>query len=179
MIIIWDQRMCGKVDHVANLFYVHTQFFHLYYVPLFPLKTFLVIAGTEGDDGFQGKQISLSLKSVLIGWLRTVLILAMVVSVISGIINGISYLDHQQPHNMNLTLFMMGVLLAAILIYWLTLRMNRASYWRALELGEELGVPKHAIAQLYVAEAGAEVDTQGPGHDAPNLPDDAFKRWNQ
>jgi hypothetical protein len=68
MVIIWGQRMYGRVDRFAGS-HVATRFFHLYYVPLIPLSSWLVLA--EHDEGrFQGIQVPLQLRSVMLAWTR-------------------------------------------------------------------------------------------------------------
>jgi len=68
MVIIWGQRMYGRVDRYAGA-HVSTRFFHLYYVPLIPISSWLVL-GTNDDDSFQGIQVPLSLRSVALAWTR-------------------------------------------------------------------------------------------------------------
>ena len=74
MILIWGQSNYGKVDVVPRLCYVTTRFFHLYYVPLIPLGSYVVLEGTENGNGFRGVPTSLSWRSVLAGWVRAVML---------------------------------------------------------------------------------------------------------
>ncbi len=76
MVIIWGQRMYGRVDRYAGA-HVSTRFFHLYYVPLIPLSSWLVL-GANDDDSFQGIQVPLQLRSVALAWTR-------VASVVAGV----------------------------------------------------------------------------------------------
>ncbi len=69
--LIYGQTMYGKVDEVPGFCWISTQFFHLYYVPLIPLQSFVILAGSEGSDGFQGTPTRMSMRSVLVAWLRT------------------------------------------------------------------------------------------------------------
>jgi hypothetical protein len=64
------QRLCGKVDRVPGFFYVSTKFFHVDYMPLFPMGSYLVFEGTERGEQFRGEKIRVSWKSVLTGLLR-------------------------------------------------------------------------------------------------------------
>src|SRR4051794_31008614 len=75
MILIFGQRLCGKVDEVPGICYVATRFLHLYYVPLIPLSSWVILRGTESASGFKGQQIRLSCKSVLLGWLQAFLVI--------------------------------------------------------------------------------------------------------
>jgi hypothetical protein len=68
---IHGQRLCGKVDRVPGLFYVSTKFFHVDYMPLFPVGSYLVIEGTEQGEKFHGTKIKMRWKSVMAGLLRS------------------------------------------------------------------------------------------------------------
>ena len=68
MVIVWGQRMYGRIDKLAGS-YVGTRFFHIYYLPLIPLSSWLVLE--EHDKGsFLGMRVPLQLRSVLAAWLR-------------------------------------------------------------------------------------------------------------
>ena len=67
---VYGQRLYGKVDHVPGMFYVSTMFFHVNYVPLVPLGSYVVLDGSDGDDSFQGTRVGLRFKSILAGYLR-------------------------------------------------------------------------------------------------------------
>ena len=100
MIIIWGQSNYGKVDVVPNLFYVATRFFHLYYVPLIPLATYLIVAGTEDENGsFQGVKLPMSLRSVLAGWVRAVLVLCIVAGLGTALVMGIEAAEGKVKQN--------------------------------------------------------------------------------
>ncbi|MDY3560282.1 hypothetical protein R5W23_001511 [Gemmata sp. JC673] len=70
MIIIFGEKSYGKVDRVPGVCYVVTTFAHLNYLPLFPLRSYIVIEGTESGGEFRGKQIGISLKSMIAGYAR-------------------------------------------------------------------------------------------------------------
>jgi hypothetical protein len=74
VIIIFGQKMYGKVDRVPGLCYVVTQFAHLNFLPLIPTGGYIIIEGTESGGEFRGKPIGLSLKSVFAGYVRVWLI---------------------------------------------------------------------------------------------------------
>jgi hypothetical protein len=175
MIIIWGQRMFGKTDHVGNLFYVRTQFFHLWYIPLIPLTTYIVLAGSEQGTGFKGMQTSMSLKSVLSGWVRAACVLGGAFCLIAGLINFMSYVDKNSTEGLANALLCVGVLAGAVLLYWLTMLFSRASYHRAVELASELGLAEEAVAQLYAA-APETYSSQEPSSSSESESDD---RWKQ
>jgi hypothetical protein len=70
MVIVWGTTHAGKVDEVpGGMFHVVTRFGHVYYIPLIPTASYLVL-DTTADGGFNGAPIPLSFKSMLAGWLR-------------------------------------------------------------------------------------------------------------
>jgi hypothetical protein len=75
MIVIWGQRMYGRVHRFAGS-HIATRFFHIYWLPLIPLSSWLVLE--EHEEGrFTGLQIPMSLRSVALAWLRIGALLAL------------------------------------------------------------------------------------------------------
>lgn len=75
--IVWGTRRFGWVDEVEGLGTVATTFFHLMFVPLIPLSTWLMI------DDERGIPMPMSLKSVLVAWVRAGLFWGAVASWVS------------------------------------------------------------------------------------------------
>ena len=72
MLLIFGTRLFGKVDQVDDV-HVATKFFHVQFVPLFPLESWVVLS--KDGDGWQGFPMAkLAWKSVLIAWLRAALV---------------------------------------------------------------------------------------------------------
>jgi hypothetical protein len=69
-------RRFGRVDDVPGVCHVATVFFHVLYVPLVPLRSWVVFGGTAKDDSWQGIPIPMSFKSVLLAWLRLPILVA-------------------------------------------------------------------------------------------------------
>lgn len=145
MVIIWGSGVYGKVDEVPRLFHVATRFGHLYYVPLIPLGSVVVLQNSA--DGFQGINIPLSGKSVIFAWLRAVL----VIGAIAGTIYGLVQLS--EGHASEGFGFLIGA--AVALGGWVYSKkaggINRASYARAVQLGELLGISEQARLMIEVA----------------------------
>ena len=76
--LIWGTRLFGKCDRVKGAFYVATTFFHLWFFPLIPTKTWLVLDQPRTGRGHRVIPLPLSLKSVALGYLRAILIVASV-----------------------------------------------------------------------------------------------------
>jgi hypothetical protein len=162
MLIIWGQRLYGKVDEVPGLFYVRTRFFHIYYIPLFPLQTFIVLAGSETGNGFKGKATSMSFKSVLFGWLRGGCVVGAIAGLIGAIINACQ-LGGADAEDALVGLIASAVLaVVCVFGYWLSTRLVRASYERALQLAEELGIPLDMIEEHFGGQPLSEVEPADP-----------------
>src|SRR5262245_10037070 len=71
--MIYGYWLYGHVDYVPGMFHVATRFFHFFFFPLVPLRTFVVLEGTQHRGSFQGRQIRLSLKSILVAYLKGLL----------------------------------------------------------------------------------------------------------
>ncbi len=69
-IVYLGERRYGRVDHVPGLFYTSTTFWHINYIPVFPLRSYVVLEGSEDGREFRGTQIPLRFKSVAAGYLR-------------------------------------------------------------------------------------------------------------
>jgi hypothetical protein len=67
---VHGERFYGYVDHVPGLAYIATRFFHLNFVPLIPLGSFVIVDGTESEKGFQGQRIGWNAKSIFAGCFR-------------------------------------------------------------------------------------------------------------
>ncbi len=146
MVIWYGRRLYGKVDEVPGLFHVATQFFYLQYVPLVPLKSFIVLAGS-GDE--RGVPTSMSVKSVLMAWVRTALVGGMLFGLIFGIIQWIEYSSKHAPGSGELLLLAGTSLVGSGLLFWASKRFSRAGYDRAMELATQLELPPELIEQVF------------------------------
>ena len=68
MVVVFGTGLYGRVDKVPGAFSVATKFFHIFWVPLLPLGSHIVV--DETDDGWNGVPIELSGRSVLAAYLR-------------------------------------------------------------------------------------------------------------
>ncbi len=69
MIIFYGTKMYGKIDRCGST-YVGTSFFHLYWMPLFPLGSKLVLE-ENGDNTYRFIPAGLHWRSTLAAYLRT------------------------------------------------------------------------------------------------------------
>lgn len=133
MIIVWGERMCGKVDQVEDLVHVATKFFHVQYVPLIPLQSFIVISNTQSHGEFNGLAIPMSIKSVLSTYLRTALLIGCALFMFRAFTMFNSVESSSVLAMVNL---MVGGFLG--ISFWASFQLMRADEVRAKELFQEL-----------------------------------------
>jgi hypothetical protein len=144
MSILWGVRLYGRVDRVPGLCYVSTRFVHVWFIPLIPLETYLVLAA-PGERGNRGLSISLSLKSLFVGWLRACL----PAIVISGAITSMAVIDIFTTGNGSQALRAAGPCFAVSTgLFGLGFVFSKASPPRAVELGAHLGIPEDVVLGL-------------------------------
>jgi hypothetical protein len=134
MVIISGVRFAGKVDAVPKVGHVATRFFHLYYVPLIPVGTFLVT--DERDDEFSGLPLPWSFKSIIVGWLRTAAFVAFAPAIFL-LVTGVNRGDAERVGAG------LAIMLVAAVVLWFCYRLKsitNASYERAMELASRLGL---------------------------------------
>jgi hypothetical protein len=162
MIVIFGRRLAGTVDRVGNLLYVRTQFLHVYWIPLVPLESYVILAGSESGNGFKGVRTRLALKSVLFGWLRTALVFGVIGSVVGAVFCAFDFARDQDPLTLGGVIFCLALAAGCVLFYWLSVRLAHASYDRAMQIAEQLGIKPEVIDQCYGIGPTAEADDSDP-----------------
>jgi hypothetical protein len=142
----------GKVDQVPNLCFVATRFLHFCYVPLVPLGTYLIHDPQAvsrhpadppyliGETGILGMRISMSLKSVLLAWLRAGCTIATIACGILALISSGPYWTQAERIRLILIVAIVGV--PCIALFVLSYRWARPGARRVAELFEYLGIPE-------------------------------------
>ena len=73
--IIYGHNLYGRVNDVVvdgrPLCYVVTRFYHVYFLPILPVSSHIVLSGSEDGETFKGVPIPLSGSSICVAWLRT------------------------------------------------------------------------------------------------------------
>jgi len=149
MLIVFGQKRCGKVDHVPGLFYVITEFFHIYYFPLIPMGSYLILDGSPGGSSVQGTRISISFKSVLMGWFRALLVVGFFAGLLLAGLAAAELGAHKQHRSIEAILIPLIVAGLCAFFYWLTKRSERAGYGRALVLAEQVGIPQEYVEKCF------------------------------
>jgi hypothetical protein len=146
MVVIWGSNWYGKCDEVPRLCHVETHFFHLYYVPLIPLGSFAVFGRTP-DGNVQGVPVGLSIKSVLLAWLRTILIVGGIGAAVACIIN---FATKHPLEGVGLGF----VAACAFALFALTKKFRiftHAGYERAIDLARRSGVTPEGMLMIEIA----------------------------
>lgn len=134
MLLVWGSKMYGRVDDVPGLFYVATRFGHLWYLPLIPMGSFVVLE-REGKI-VSAVPIGLCLKSFFMAWFRTALVI-LTVGCFCFVL--LELLDNKRPKLVDLivpcSIFLAVALTCAFVSYGKPFR--RAKYLRALQLSEK------------------------------------------
>lgn len=133
MIIIWGSRLYGKVDEVPGMFHVATKFGHLWYIPLIPMGSHLVVQRT--GQGWRGVPIGLSGKSVLVAWLRAGGIAGMI---IAGIGMAAEANDPHGPLGLIAAAVLFAVCLVVTIFAFAAKFLRHASYERAKTLADTI-----------------------------------------
>jgi len=139
---VFGTKFFGRIQYVPGLFYIATKFIHIFFLPLIPLGTYFVFEGSARHDYKGGKdQIStlvkpvpFDIKSVLMAWLRTVLVVAIVVSAVQAVSSGLA-----GPATI--------VAIAAALLLHLSYVLSRAGVEKAIELGQKAGFSDDIVAR--------------------------------
>jgi len=139
MLVIYGSRLYGRVDDVPGLFYVATRFGHVFWVPLIPLGSHVVLQ--ELEDGWRGVPIGLSGRSVLAGYLRGLLLGGGLISLLLGTIFsfGAGGAETEWLAHRLLAIAPVGIVFGLIsLVLW-----RHPSEQRFLELCERIGLDPH------------------------------------
>jgi hypothetical protein len=135
MIFIWGARLYGKVDEVPGMFHVATKFGHLWYIPLIPMGSHIIIE--KSSQGWRGKPVGLSGKSILVAWLRGAGIFGMFGSAIGMLV---ALGDRNGPSAVLAPAGIFAVSLFITVFAFAYKGFRHASYERARDLGEQLGL---------------------------------------
>lgn len=174
MIIIWGSRLYGRADEVPGLFHVATRFGHLWFIPLIPMGSHLVLGRNAGR--FVSVPLGLDPKSMLLAWGRTG-------SLFGGIAAGVAAMiqaGEPRPGPWWIPAIVSVLLLALSAALCFAKPFRYASYRRAVELSEKAGFNDEGkvrleaifgnISQQEAAELIEVARQQTTGHPATHPP---------
>ena len=135
----------GMVDRVPKVCYVATLFIHMHLFPLIPVRSYLILEPSRRDRHY-GWPIPLCRRSVLMAWLRPVLLGALGVSALATLIAAGEVIDHKADA---LPLVICAAALAvSIILCPVSVLSNRAGLARAIALGTRLGMEPIDMEQI-------------------------------
>ena len=144
MLVIFGSRMFGKTDVVPGVCHVVTKFFHINFLPLIPLESYVVITGSDKDGSFRGKQIGMCLKSVLTAWARAAMVIA-------GTISAVMVLACHEGYAQAIP--SIGATILCWSLFYATYRLGKASVARSICLARELGIDEAHLEKAFGADA--------------------------
>lgn len=148
MFVIHGQVLYGKVDRVRGLFYVATRFFHVYWVPLVPLASYLILEQATKARKPAGLKIPMSGRSVFWAWVRFLLVFGGCVLVPALVVALRRDAGRAWQAWVAAAL---AVPAAALALLALSYRVTHAGAERALELAVQAGISPEQLAR-YMAE---------------------------
>jgi hypothetical protein len=154
MVIVWGSRLMGRCDVVPGMFHVATMFGHIFYLPLVPKQSYVVLA--QSGDEFRGVPIALSGKSVGLAWARAAVLFFAITSSTAVLI---PLMDGKKHEWIGSAIMAAAIWVAFWLITW-SKYVTRASVTRACQLGSEIGLNEEGAARLL-----AIYDNAGGGFD--------------
>jgi hypothetical protein len=81
--IVYGTRMYGKTDVVPGMLHVATQFAHVWFIPICPVESYVVVGKTR--SGWHVAKIRFSFKSMLLAWARAACWLTLFVSAVMAL----------------------------------------------------------------------------------------------
>ena len=156
--LVYGTRYFGKVDEVPGHFHVATRCRHLWYLPLVPLDSWVILEGTRtfdpgGEWSAGGVRLpSIRWRSVLCAWGRYGLVWAVLVAAVTGLVPLLDVaFDAVSPKT---ALVRLTVAAGALVSLWLSYRLSRASRARAEALCRFLGLSEESTSVVRRRVAG-------------------------
>ncbi|MGE3805363.1 MAG: hypothetical protein AB7K24_11880 [Gemmataceae bacterium] len=147
----------GKVDQVPGLFHVKTKFFHVHFIPLIPLGSYLLF--DSNPENAEGIPIGWSWKSVLFAWLRATLLLTgafLSLIALTGLV-----LLLEEPEHWQVVSVLCVVSLALFVLLYFSFSWTRARPLRALCLARLAEIEPEELAEYFVHHTSlAELEEQ-------------------
>jgi hypothetical protein len=146
--MIFGNRLYGKVDQVPGLFHVATQFFHLNYVPLIPTGSYLVLEQSWAA-GSPWMAVGWSVKSIVFAWGRAGLIVGAIYAGCKSI--PLALMDLSKNGDWLTPALLLALVSALFYLFYVSYRFAHAGPARALWLAEQAGISMEALADYYAA----------------------------
>jgi hypothetical protein len=152
IISIYGYTLFGRVDRVPGLFHVATQFLHVYWMPILPKRSMLVLEMPSGEG--RAVLLPLSWKSILLAWGRFLIMIAGCVVLPFGI--GVNLPDLPDRWARVAAIMMLSMPIMSMVLIGVSYALTRAKASRAIELARIAGIPPEEIARRFVGQLRPE-----------------------
>jgi hypothetical protein len=142
MIFVYGARLYGRTYRVPGGFHVATRFLHFMYFPLVPTSSWLVPADKKLGPDINYRLPGIIWRSVLLGWLRAVLI---ILAVFGGFGLLAMYLGNDSP--VHITLQLAAQFVMSSVLFWGSYRLDRPNMENILESVRGSGAPEQLVKQ--------------------------------
>src|SRR6266851_1581556 len=151
--IIFGERLYGKVDQVPGVFYVATRFLHIWFIPFAPSKSYLVVQDSQDSNRFTAYRIKASFKSIVIAWMRFLILLVFIGSAGLAWETGAQAWDEQKPEKRSGIWKGCAILGSAAVVspvlLWSSYRFTRASPSKAVRLARQVGISPEPVVRFF------------------------------
>jgi hypothetical protein len=155
MIIYFGTRLYGKTHVVPGTCHVATRFLHIYRVPLIPLGSWIVTSQTGST--WQGIKTSVSIKSVLLAWVRAALAMLSLVGCLAVLVE---MCQKGAGARLDVVAAYGATAFASFLLWRGSYRFSTAGPEKARELLVKLGMPDEVAADFAFVNQTPAVGTR-------------------
>ncbi len=166
--IHFGQMRCGKVDQFGSLFHVVSEFFQINFIPVVPLRSYLILHGAPPGSEIA---IPLSGKSVLMAYVRTGLVLLILFNSYTCVRNLAIYAAQRNPARpaaivqaelrLEAALNSLALVTGLVIFFGLSYRFSRPRFARVLELAALIGMTEEDLAD-YLMRGSAPTLSEAP-----------------
>jgi hypothetical protein len=142
--VAFGTKRYGRVDVVPGLLHVETEFFHLWYLPLVPLRSWIVLPHQR--DAWSGVPIPLSFRSVAIAWFRGCCFLLGFAALILASIRWDEWINNKRGPDLLVATVIGSIVVVAV--YFVPALFRAADPERAAELARLAGYSADVVARL-------------------------------
>jgi hypothetical protein len=173
MLVIFGYSLFGRVDRVPGLFHVVTQFLHVYWMPILPKRSFLILETSQSAG--HAIPLPLNWKSVLFAWGRLFLLLGGCAFLPCGI--GLTLPDLPEKWRRVVALAMLSLPVVSLSLIGVSYLLTRAKAPRAIELAVVAGIPPEEVARRFVGKLRPEDEDRlrGTRDESMNLSNDSSR----
>lgn len=148
--IVFGKRNFGTTHEVPGVFHVTTNFFHIDFVPLCPIASYLILDRAISGRGNMGVAIPLNQKSTRLAYGLGVSWASFLISIICLIFFSNTYYPNKQAVILS-SLVVVGSLLLGLFLYFSKMT-RQATYEDALELCSFLNASARPVVERAVNE---------------------------